>query len=79
VYAYGGRAVELWWAKNRETLDRLPNFAAFAVQPDTSQALARLALRTMQLQCTIQDGHVWFSTDKETVAITLTVLHALPV
>jgi uncharacterized protein YaeQ len=74
VYAYGGRAVELWWAKNRETLERLPNFAAFQVPLEASQSLARLAARTMQLQCTVQDGHLWFSNATETIAITLTPL-----
>ena len=74
VYAYGGRAVDLWWAKNRETLERLPNFAAFDVPVEASEALAKLARRTMQLQCTVQDGHVWFSNATETVAVTPTVL-----
>lgn len=71
VYAYGGRAVDLWWTKNREALERLPNFSAFGVPAAASQALARLAQRTMQLQCTVQEGHLWFSTAAETVAITL--------
>ena len=74
VYAYGGRAVDLWWTKNRDALERLPNFAAFAVPHAASQALARLAQRTMQLQCTVQEGHLWFSSATETVAITLETL-----
>ena len=74
VYAYGGRAVDLWWEKNRATLERLSNFSAFDVPQEASRALARLAQRTMQLQCTVQDGHLWFSNATETVAVTLTVL-----
>jgi uncharacterized protein YaeQ len=74
VYAYGGRAVDLWWAKNRATLERLPNFSAFDVPQEASRALARLAQRSMQLACTVQDGHLWFSNATETVAVTLTVL-----
>ena len=74
VYAYGGRAVDLWWAKNRDALERLANFSAFAVPLEASQALAGLAERTMQLQCTVQDGHLWFSNATETVAVTLTVI-----
>jgi len=79
VYAYGGRAVDLWWNKSRDALERLPNFSAFVVPPEASQALARLAQRTMQLQCTVQDGHLWFSNATETVAVTLTVLAQLQV
>jgi uncharacterized protein YaeQ len=74
VYAYGGRAVDLWWSKCRDALERLPNFSAFVVPPEASQALARLAQRTMQLQCTVQDGHLWFSNATETVAVTLVAL-----
>ncbi len=75
LYAYGGRAVDLWWAKNRSVLERLPNFSAWVVSVEASQALARLAQRTMQLQCTVQDGHLWFSSGSETVQMTLTALH----
>jgi uncharacterized protein YaeQ len=78
VYAYGGRAVDLWWNKCRDALERLPNFSAFVVPPEASQALARLAQRTMQLQCTVQDGHVWFSNATETVGVTLVTLRDLP-
>jgi uncharacterized protein YaeQ len=78
VYAYGGRAVDLWWAKNQAALGRLQNFSAFALPPASSQALARLAQRTMQLQCTVQEGHVWFSNATETIAITLTALPHFP-
>ena len=76
VYAYGGRAVDLWWTKNRDALERLPNFSAFHVPPAASQALARLAQRTMQLQCTVQEGHLWFSSATEAVAITVAPLPA---
>jgi uncharacterized protein YaeQ len=79
VYAYGGRAVDLWWTKNRDTFERLPNFSAFDVPVEASQALARLAQRTMQLSCTVQDGHLWFSNATETVAVTLRVLAQQPV
>ena len=78
VYAYG-RGVDLWWTKNGELLRRLPNFSAFGVPLAASHALARLAQRTMQLQCTVQDGHIWFSNATETIAITLTVLDRQPV
>jgi uncharacterized protein YaeQ len=75
VYAYGGRAVDLWWAKSRDALLRLSNFTAFDVAQSTSQALAGLAQRTMQLQCTIQDGEVWFSGGSDTIHATLTQLN----
>jgi uncharacterized protein YaeQ len=74
VYAYGGRAADLWWAKNRAALGRLTNLVAYGVPIEDSQALARLAERTMRLQCTVQDGRVWISNAGETAAITLATL-----
>ena len=79
VYAYGGRTVDLWWSKNRDSFQRVPNFTAFAVPFETSRALARLAARTMQLHCTVQDGHVWLSSPDEMVSITLATLQPQPV
>ena len=69
VYAYGGRAVDLWWERSAAALSRLSNLAVRAVAPHSVHALAALAARTMQVQCTIQDGHVWFSDSDATVAV----------
>ena len=76
VYAYGGRAVDLWWTKNRDALERLPNFSAFAVPPDASQALARLAQRTMQLNARCRTATSGSSNATETVAVECTRPHA---
>ena len=40
-----------------------------SVPTAASQELAKLAQRSMQLQCTIQDGHVWFADDAASIAI----------
>jgi len=77
VYAYGGRAVELWWERNAPTLQRLTNLTVDTVDSETMRSLGRLARRTMQLQCTIQDGHVWFSDVETTIAIALTRVHGI--
>jgi uncharacterized protein YaeQ len=41
---------------------------------DTSRALAKLAQRDMELQCTIQDGQIWMGDQDETVQVALTML-----
>lgn len=69
VYAYGGRAVDLWWERHATALSRLSNLTVRAVAPESVHALAALAARTMQVQCTIQEGHVWFSDNDATVAV----------
>jgi uncharacterized protein YaeQ len=67
VYTYGGRAAELWWTQNREALARLRNLTVIDVPPEASQAMARMVDRTMRLECTMQEGQVWFTRGEDTV------------
>jgi uncharacterized protein YaeQ len=60
VLAYGSSA-PIWWNGIAGKLTRLRNLQVHRIEPDASQALAALAERTMQLQVTVQDGHVWVS------------------
>ncbi|MDP2752436.1 MAG: YaeQ family protein [Rhodocyclaceae bacterium] len=71
VIAYGGRACDLWWAKEGPGLARFPHLTVLTLAPDQSTALVALAQRNMQLQCTIQDGQLWFSNDEQHVPIEL--------
>lgn len=59
IYTYGGRGADLWWTQNREKLERADNLSVMNLSLETSRALARLAQRNMQLQCTIQEGQIW--------------------
>lgn len=76
VYTYGGRGADLWWEQNRGKLERQERLAIYNIPLETSRALAALAERTMQLQCTIQDGQIWFSQGDETVQLELTRVKA---
>ena len=69
VYSYGGRGARTWWDLNRDKLTRMENLRVFSVSFESSQALARLAQRTMQLQCTIQDGQVWLGDNKDRIEV----------
>ena len=69
VLAYGGRAVDVWWGKEGPGLGRLANLTVLAVEPAQSAALEALAERGMDLQCTIQEGHVWITDGADTVPI----------
>ena len=60
VYTYG-RGATLWWTQNCDALERCDNLAVFDLPASATQALAALAQRTMRLQCTIQDGHLWLT------------------
>ena len=69
VYSYGGRGASLWWQQNRDKLLRINNLTVFNLPATSSQALATLAQRNMQLQCTIQDGQVWLADDKDRIEV----------
>ncbi|RDH86519.1 MAG: hypothetical protein DIZ77_04200 [endosymbiont of Seepiophila jonesi] len=69
VYLYSGRGADIWWEQNRDNLQRLSNLSVINLSGDSCQALANLAQRNMQLQCTIQDGQIWFGSDSETIEI----------
>jgi len=77
VLAYGGRAMELWWEANRENLMRQERLAVSEVPLDASRALSQMAQRAMQLQVTIQEGHIFFSDGAMSVPIDLRVRKAL--
>ena len=69
VYSFSS-STPVWW-KNIETrLTRADNLVVWQIEAAQSQALARLAARSMQLQVTIQDGTLWMSTDAGSVEIT---------
>lgn len=70
VYSYS-HASDIWWKQMNSRLDRAKNLCVKNIASETSQELALLAERTMQLQCTIQDGQVWLSGGDRSVQIDL--------
>ncbi len=69
LVSYGTRPAEMWWEQNRGKFARLSNLTVVNLIPEASQGLAALAQRTMRLQCTLQDGHVWITDGQDTVSI----------
>ena len=61
----------VWWKGLQNKLGRAGNLQVWQVEASQSQALAKLAERTMQLQVTVQDGTVWMASAGESVEITL--------
>jgi uncharacterized protein YaeQ len=73
VYTYGSRA-ETWWKSIADKLARAKNIPVWRIPAEASQALAGLAARNMQLQCTVQDGQIWLSDAATTIQLELTAL-----
>jgi uncharacterized protein YaeQ len=78
VLAYGGRAVDLWWQSARDKLQRQERLTVTEMPLEASRALAQLAGRSMRLQVTIQEGHVFVADGATSVPVELRVLKALP-
>jgi uncharacterized protein YaeQ len=69
VLAYGA-SVPIWWGSLASKIARSPNIEVWQLDAAQSQALAGLAQRSMQLQATIQDGHVWLGDGQQAVELT---------
>lgn len=75
IYSYSSMS-NIWWNQIANKVDRAKNLSVFNLPAATSQALAKLAQRNMQLQCTIQDAQIWINGDGESIQIDLTCLKA---
>ena len=74
VLAYGGRAVELWWQGARQRLELQDRLTVSEVPLEASRALARLAARSMRLQVTIQERHVFVADGGTSVPVDVRTL-----
>ena len=68
VYSYNATS-HIWWKGLANKVERAKNLTVVNLQSEATEQLARMAQRTMQLQCTIQDGQIWLTDGVETVLI----------
>jgi uncharacterized protein YaeQ len=73
VLCYGS-GCEVWWKQIASKLTRFTNLTVLQLSADTSQALARLAERSMRLQCMVQDGDIWLNSETQSVPVRLAAL-----
>lgn len=76
VFSYGGRVAEIWWEQNRAMLEKLPNLTVFRLSAESTQELAALANRAMNLQCMTQDGEMLITGEGEAVRVEPMVVFA---
>jgi uncharacterized protein YaeQ len=69
VYSYSA-STPIWWSGVATKITRAENLSVWQVPAEQSQALAALAQRTMQMQVSVQDGHVWITSGDEAIEIT---------
>ncbi|WP_183440430.1 YaeQ family protein [Pseudoduganella violacea] len=68
VYCYNATS-HIWWKQIANKVDRAKNVTVINLPSDATLALESMAKRSMQLQCTIQDGQIWLTDGEQTVLI----------
>ena len=71
VYAYGDRAVSVWWSKSAREFARLDNLRVFSIDDASLAALTALAGRGIHLSISIQDGDISISNGTDNVPVTV--------
>jgi len=75
LYLYGGRTADLWWKQNSDALASLRNLTVVMLRYESPQALGKLVDRSMALQVTIQEAHLWLTDGAHAVEVVTDVLH----
>ncbi|HBO13807.1 MAG TPA: hypothetical protein DD491_13545 [Halieaceae bacterium] len=76
LYAYGDRAVPVWWKRHQAALERLDKLSVMQVDDGAMQALAEAFQQGMTLQCTISEGEAMLSWDRGSLTVAPRTLKA---
>lgn len=71
IYCFQHRAASVWWKQISEKLERFAHLSVFKLPEGISEQLASFAQRNMDLQCTVQDGEIWFSNQNTSIHFAL--------
>ncbi|GAA6172862.1 YaeQ family protein [Colwellia sp. KU-HH00111] len=73
LYCYGS-SVDTWWLQSKNALNTFSKLTIEQFTTDTTDALTKLLSRTMEFQCSIQDGQLWLNCGDNTLLIETTTL-----
>lgn len=68
LYCYGS-SVQTWWKQSENKLRQFNKLSVEQFSEETTEALTALASRTMEFQCSIQDGQLWLTSGDESLLI----------
>ncbi|UXY15632.1 YaeQ family protein [Chitiniphilus purpureus] len=71
IYAYGGRAAEMWWQGIASQAARYEHLSVWRIDDDALAALGALAERGMNLHVTVQDGEITLADGERSVPLVL--------
>lgn len=69
IYTYNKRSATIWWDQIKAKLERFKNLSVINFSVTNADELESMIDRTIELQCTIQDGQIWLSNNLLTVQI----------
>jgi uncharacterized protein YaeQ len=69
LYAYGERALKVWWEKHAAGLARFKNLSIYRMADAECAALAALAKPGLALQGTISDGELWLTASDQSIEV----------
>ena len=72
IYTYHEGKAKVWWQQQQDKLKRFSNLKVIHIQAEGVEAMIG---RSMQLQCTIQDGELYLSDDDSNITITFDALN----
>jgi uncharacterized protein YaeQ len=69
VITYGGRGADLWWEQNQIALRKLDKLTVINLPGEQTKALANRVQRAMSVNCTLQEGELFFVINDATLHI----------
>ncbi|MEJ2456168.1 MAG: YaeQ family protein, partial [Candidatus Thiodiazotropha sp.] len=63
VYPYADRSAGIWWQQNGADFQRFDNLSVIKLTVTGETALDALVNKSMNLNCSIQEGQVWLGED----------------
>jgi uncharacterized protein YaeQ len=70
IYTFSGHSAEVWRQQNKADFARQAKLTIIDFPADNLSELTQCVARTMSLQCTIQDGLIWFGDAQNSIEIT---------
>jgi len=70
IYTFNPRSASIWWEQIKNKLTRFSNLTVINLSMAEPDVLEEMVERTVQFQCTIEDGQIWLSTGSLMLQIT---------
>ena len=68
LYCYGS-SVDTWWSQASSKMKQFDKLSIEQFDLETTNALASLVTRSMEFQCSIQDGQLWLTSGDDTLLV----------